>query len=299
MLVGDSLSRYMFDELLAWLHRMGRSLRCVNSLNVVWHSSGDPSPEAVAVDELASADRYERWPVDCRGHNLRIFSRRMNLLPPSGATGAESFYDALFAPVGRDGIVVIHLGLWVGALARHAAFARYGGRRARQAAALSSFQRSVRILFQLACRKHGWPRIVWRMHLPQHFATPSGEYAESGASRRRPGCRALGQRAAHAVWDRLVAPVIDAAAERGGSCTRSIEFLRGFWPMVERHDEHPGNAAASGHGAGANRSRLERADCTHWLPCSSAMNLQLRLLLGAVSSLSGSAHPHQRSRVRA
>jgi hypothetical protein len=136
------------------------------------------------------------------------------------------------------------------------------------------------------------------MHLPQHFATPTGEFTEAGTSRRRPGCRALDQRAAHAVWDRFVAPIIDAAAEThaealrgGGSCTQSIHFLRGFWPMVDRHDEHPGSIAAGGHGAGANSSRLRRVDCTHWLPCSSAMNLQLRLLLGAVTSLSDSAQP--------
>jgi hypothetical protein len=112
----------------------------------------------------------------------------------------------------------------------------------------------------------------------------------------------------------MVAPIIDAAAEAhaearriGGSCARSVHFLRGFWPMVDRHDEHPGSATAGGHDAGANRSRLERVDCTHWLPCSSAMNLQLRLLVGAVTSLSDArfsaptpaAAAHQRPRGRA
>jgi hypothetical protein len=64
------------------------------------------------------------------------------------------------------------------------------------------------------------------VHLPQRFAAPSGEYAESGVAHRRPGCRALSQGAAQAVWERMVAPIIDAAAETHAEARRSGGSLR-------------------------------------------------------------------------
>jgi hypothetical protein len=76
MLVGESLSRSAFDELLTWVRRMGSSLRCVDTPDVVRHTGAVRSPEATAVDE----HRYSRRPVGCTGQNLRPFSRRMNLL---------------------------------------------------------------------------------------------------------------------------------------------------------------------------------------------------------------------------
>jgi len=285
MLVGDSMSRFAFDELVAWLRREGKPLRCVDADGPVWRPAGGtnkPLPaEAAAVLELASADRYERRPADCTRRSLRLLSRRLNLPPLATAPGAETFYDELFAPAGRGGVVVLHMGLWVGALARHEAFASHGSRHARYAAAVGAFHASIRAFFELACRKPDWPRLVLQQHLPQHFATATGEF---GRSTTRPGCRALGKGAARDVWGRMVAPVLDAAAaaarSRGGRCARRVQMLRGFWPLVERSDEHPGRLAARGRGGGNG----SRADCTHWLPCSSAMNLQLRLLLDAVAA---------------
>ena len=57
---------------------------------------------------------------------------------------------------------------------------------------------------------------------------------------------------------------------------RALEVLPSFWPLVALHEEHT---------AWRGRRNSSRADCTHWLPCSSAMHLQLRLLVAGLREL--------------
>ncbi len=77
--------------------------RCASAPQPVWKPSRALDAEQAAVLDLASADRYERPPLDCERLGLRLSARRLNLLPHAEAPGAESFFDALFAPVSGAG----------------------------------------------------------------------------------------------------------------------------------------------------------------------------------------------------
>ena len=272
-------------------------MHCQDAAEIIWKpKSGGPvrlTPEQMrAVSELSMADHYERHAADCKRQDMRLISHRLNLLPPASAVNAGSFYQSLFAPLGRDGVVVFHLGLWVGALARHKSFAKHGTMKSRHEAAASYFKQSVRALFELACSRQDWPRLVWQLSLPQHFATVMGEYDESQIANQQTGCRPMSKIAAQALWEHRILPVINAADEvhgktygEAGGCRQRLRLLRGFWPLVERYEDHPGRVIGrTRKGMKRNGSAGFRYDCTHWLPCSSAMNLQLRLLIGALAA---------------
>ena len=291
-------------------------------------------------------NRYQGAEMDCVARGapaLTLMVRRLNLLPPSEAALARVL-DPLFAPVGRDGIVVLNVGLWYGPLWRgsggcmqvlttasfphrygplarlgdpnaadRSAEAEHGGHgavastsrrpersplaepaaaearahneiRAHEAldtaldSALDLLSTGVRSLIALACRRTHWPRVIWREHLPQH-------YAGGGAFPGRPpraarhantsaGCMPLSVHEARRLHARVARPAMEmvegaatsAAAgareargssqqvssqhgssqqvsSQGESCMRGArvaETLPAFWPLVHRHMDHPG-----------------------------------------------------------
>jgi hypothetical protein len=181
--------------------------------------------------------------------------------------------------------------------------------------ALDLLSTGVRSLIALACRRTHWPRVIWREHLPQH-------YAGGGAFPGRPpraarhanasaGCMPLSVHEARRLHARVARPAMEmvegaatsaAAGAReargssqqvsshGESCMRGarvVETLPAFWPLVHRHMDHPGwtsRSGGSGGGVDASASRATpRLDCTHWQPCSGSMMLLNRLLLDAVA----------------
>ena len=262
--------RYQFDELLAWLRRLGAPLRCVTVKQPEWSGGGS------AMRALLASDAYERPPVDCRRPGLVLMARRLNLLPPEGADGAAAFLSRLVAPAGVGGAVVISVGLWYPMLARHPAFEPGEPDAERRAAAARALLADgARGLARLACTRRDWPRLLWREALPQHFGR-TGEFTPGAA--RDASCASLTDDAARRLHDRLVAPALEAVAASHAQpgCHRALEVLPSFWPLVALHEEHT---------AWRGRRNSSRADCTHWLPCSSAMHLQLRLLVAGLREL--------------
>ena len=85
------------------------------------------------------------------------------------------------------------------------------------------------------------------------------------------------------MFARMVAPVLSIVSGevRVPGC---LGLIRSFWPLVPRFADHIGVGA----GRADNRTaRPARVDCTHWLPCSSAMRLQLSLLLRGIATSHG------------
>eukprot|EP00966_Prymnesium_polylepis_P118940 2749089-Prymnesium_polylepis.1 len=81
-------------------------------------------------------------------------ARRLNLLPPSHEAGGAAFLSRLVAPVGRSGTVLVNVGLWYGALARHPAFEHATADSERRAeAARAVLADGVRALVRLACER--------------------------------------------------------------------------------------------------------------------------------------------------
>jgi hypothetical protein len=117
LFAGDSLMRYQFDELIAWLRRVGTPMQCNTAIQPTWNGRSG------AIQELIASDTYERPPVDCVGHGglLVMMARRLNLLPPPGVDAA-GFLSTLFAPASSSGVVVLNAGLWYGMLARRPSF---------------------------------------------------------------------------------------------------------------------------------------------------------------------------------
>ena len=181
--------------------------------------------------------------------------------------------------------------------------------------ALGLLSTGVRSLVALACRRTHWPRVLWREHLPQH-------YAGGGAFPGRPpraarhanasaGCMPLSVHEARRLHARVARPAMEmvegAAGAReargsspqgssqqgsspGESCMRGsrvVETLPAFWPLVHRHMDHSGWTSRIGGSGGGVEARASRAtprlDCTHWQPCSGSMMLLNRLLLDAVA----------------
>jgi hypothetical protein len=126
MLIGDSLIQFQFDALLAWLRRAGRTMQCTaihrpeTSLAQTSRTARRGGRLRDRLPELLYVNRYQGAEMDCEARGapaLTLMVRRLNLLPPSEAALARVL-DPLFAPVGRDGIVVLNVGLWYGPLAR-------------------------------------------------------------------------------------------------------------------------------------------------------------------------------------
>lgn len=263
MFVGDSLMQYQFDALLAWLRRAGLPMRCqpVPEHTSLHHSEGPPrmQPKYAAIRELMHVAKYEGQPIDCVRPGLRLMSRRLNLLPLPADSLAHQL-DELFSPLGgsSDGsVVLLNVGLHYGPLARHRAFASSSDA---LADSLTLLQEGVAALAQTACERGArWPRILWREHLPQHFASNGGEYralrssssttsssatlralqevsAEEQALRRqarrssrnvssrRPGCAPLTHAAARRMHTHLSHPALEALASASGA---SAEQCRG------------------------------------------------------------------------
>ena len=270
LFLGDSIMRYQFDELVAWLRRLGAPLRCVAAEQPEWRGGGS------AMHALLASDAYERPPVDCSRPVLTLMARRLNLLPPAGADGAAAFLSRLVAPAGAGGVVIINVGLWYPMLARHPAFEPGEADTERRAAAARALLADGAWgLARLACARRDWPQLLWREALPQHFGR-TGEYAPGGA--REASCGPLAESAAVRLHARLAKPAIEAVAASHAQpgCQRPVEVLPSFWPLAAMHEEHT---------AWRGRLNASRADCTHWLPCSSAMHLQLRLLVAGLSAV--------------
>jgi hypothetical protein len=126
MLIGDSLMQFQFDALLAWLRRAGRTMQCTaihrpeTSLTQTSRTARRGGRLRDRLPELLYVNRYQGAEMDCVARGapaLTLMVRRLNLLPPSEAALARVL-DPLFAPVGRDGTVVLNVGLWYGPLAR-------------------------------------------------------------------------------------------------------------------------------------------------------------------------------------
>ena len=126
MLIGDSLMQFQFDALLAWLRRAGRTMQCTaihrpeTSLAQTSRTARRGGRLRDRLPELLYVNRYQGAEMDCEARGapaLTLMVRRLNLLPPSEAALARVL-DPLFAPVGRDGTVVLNVGLWYGPLAR-------------------------------------------------------------------------------------------------------------------------------------------------------------------------------------
>ena len=258
LMLGDSTVRYQFDAILSWLRRSGATVHCKPAKPPTWS------------DPMLAESAYDNLPVDCSSPTRGFAAARMlNLLPGAGARGAAQFYDEMFAPAGPNGVVVLSAGPW------------YGVKRRRKspAEAAAELQADFAALQRLACaRGAAWPRLLWREQLPQHF---EGGGAYRGKVTK--ACAPLGAADAAAVYARSSAPLlatVRAAAAAG--CARPLGWIPAFWPLVGRHDEHLERAFRGG-GANANASRTaQRADCTHYLACSSSMRLLNRLLLSAV-----------------
>lgn len=112
--------------------------------------------------------------------------------------------------------------------------------------------------------------------MPQHFAG-DGRFRRSALSRP---CEPLSAHDAERMYAELVWPtteaILNASAFRENCVVPTpIELLPTFWPLVDRHADHPG-LTSSRKGLG---DETKRADCTHWKPCSGAQMLLNRLLL--------------------
>ena len=204
MFVGDSLTQYQFDALLAWLRRAGMPMRCtkVDEAGLRFLSAADSNKVAAglkkrrrheAIREMMISAKYDGANLDCMRPGLTLMLRRLNLLPLP-ATALTRYLDALLAPLGgvSDGsVAVINVGLHYGPLSRHAAFSTNavrdgngGGRGGSDAlaAALAMLHEGVGALARAACFRGGsWPRIIWREHTPQHFAD-GGEYSAAASA---------------------------------------------------------------------------------------------------------------------
>ncbi len=307
MLLGDSVMMYQFRDLVELAQRDGLALRCVAASQPEWPATptsssaaaAQPSSdsvseeEAAAVRSLALQDPYGGQPLDCEGEGgTLLMSRRLNLLP-IGDEQSAALLGPMLAPLGRDGVAVVNVGLWAGPLARHpslqAAAASHAGGRSkaqREARAVELARLGVASFVRAACRhstgSSSWPRaIVWREALPQHFGG-GGEYRRH---RNQSSCAPLGDEAArqlHAKFSMPMIRTVQAGAQAGAlaepSCGASFQLLPAFFPLVSRHAEHLGAPQPSARGA----SGAVRADCTHWRPCSSATALLHRLLFEAV-----------------
>lgn len=165
---------------------------------------------------------------------------------------------------------------WPAALLPRSSAAKHAKREAARAALKSS----VRSLTRLACESRGWPKLLWREGLPQHFGA-SGEF-KKGSS-----CQPLREQAARRFHSQWVAPPLQeiAASHSQHSCIKAVETIRSFWPLVPLHEDHTRLT---------NGGKGKPADCTHWLPCSSAMYIQLQLLIGGILELGGT-HDGQRN----
>ena len=108
------------------------------------------------------------------GTGLKLMVRRLNLLPTSDIEVA-GLLSQLMAPVGARGTALLNVGLWYGPLSRQRAFGDGGDEAQRRA--LRLLDAGVSALVRVACSATGWPRILWREQLPQHFATQSGRYS--------------------------------------------------------------------------------------------------------------------------
>ena len=163
--------------------------------------------------------------------------------------------------------------------------------------ALDLLSTGVRSLIALACRRTHWPRVIWREHLPQH-------YAGGGAFPGRPpraarhanasaGCMPLSVHEARRLHARVARPAMEmveraatsAAAgareargssqrgssqhsssqqgsSKGESCMRGarvVETLPAFWPLVHRHMDHPGWTSRGGRSGGGVDASASRA----------------------------------------
>lgn len=279
--VGDSLVRYQFDSLLALLRRKGCSLRC--------RPASQPEP-AWAHGRLAEIARGNRsssglMPLDCLSRPpapRRLSFRLLPILPPADALAAH--LDALFAPLAHgDSVVYLNVGLWYNQ--RLASAMRSTGRRGAVGqsegdgdadAVFDMYNASVRALASLAVQRERWPRLLWREHLPQHFA---GGGAFRGKVTVR--CEPLEEEAARRIYDRMVGPVLRATRAAASVAarvpsSRGLVVVPAFWPLVSRHRDHLGLSSQT-----ASQPR-HRADCTHWLPCSAAAVFLNQLLSAAL-----------------
>lgn len=235
---------------------------------------------------------------------LTIMARRLNLLPVMEAELARVF-DSLAALVGHEGILVLNVGLWVSTLAitclvmhtsvaltmlstlgsvylkYHGPLIRLGrsigseGKVPRQAKvradALALLVHAVKALITLTCSRPTWPRLLWREHLPTHFA--SGGIFSQDASHKP--CTPLADHDAHRMYDMFARPVSDLFENASrSSCKRIMGIMPGFWPLTPRHDDHP----STGRPGSVN----VRSDCVHFLPCSGSMMLLNRMLVDAL-----------------
>lgn len=257
MFIGDSLTQYQFDALLAWLRRAGMPMRCTKvAESESGFTNGASSSTALkrrrhaAIREMMTVAKYEGANMDCMRPGLTLMLRRLNLLPLPG-TALTRYLDAIFAPLGglsEGSVAVINVGLHYGPLSRHAAFSDQAGRSsAALAAALAMLHEGVGALARAACfRGNTWPRIIWREHTPQHFAN-GGEYSASshalaGSSRLRAtgkrrraatswrenaskaplGCMPLSRDEAGAMYDHLARPSVAALASASAAAAAAF-----------------------------------------------------------------------------
>ena len=123
MLVGDSLLQYQFRSLVDWLRRAGRPLECHEAAEAP-RPPADPASTAVerAVRSLMWSDAAGGTALNCSGDGLVLLSRRLNLLPPRPSE-VSALFDRIFEPLGTEGVAVLNVGAWSGALARQPALA--------------------------------------------------------------------------------------------------------------------------------------------------------------------------------
>ena len=273
MLIGDSLMQYQFDALLAWQRRAGTPLKCkkINQPELVWKPSegADDEAQQKAIRTLLTAAKYDGEPQDCSRPGLKLYARRLNLLPVGRRATIRAF-EALFAPlIGvSNAVAVVNVGLWYNPLSRHAAF---DDDYSADGAALSYLRRGAASLVGAACSQRNWPRILWREATPQHFAG-GGEYRHNNASS---SCHPLSRRDAREMHEKVSRPVLDAVKQnRRKNCAvaKLVSVLPAFWPLVPRYRDHEGFRSKG----------KKRADCTHWLPCSGSMMLLNQLLVDGV-----------------
>ena len=258
-----------------------------------------------ALAPLMFQNTYNGPEQDCTASGptstLRVTSRRLNLLPTT-EPGIAAVFDPLFAGLdARRTVAVLNVGLWYGpklteqhepfeaALRAQRSTREQVSRAEREAAAMRVLGEGIGAFLRVACRRgSSWPRILWREHLPQHFAG-GGFYSSSprasmkNASTR---CTRLSERAANQMYARAAQPAVAAmraAAKRDPSRCR-VGVLPAFWPLVARHMDHEGFRDAS------RKARRRRPDCTHFLPCSgSMMYLNQVLLLGVRRAMRATA----------
>ena len=99
MLIGDSLMQYQFDALLAWQRRAGTPLKCkkINQPDLIWEPSegADDEAQQKAIRTLLTAAKYDGEPQDCSRPGLKLYARRLNLLPVGRRATIRAF-EALF-----------------------------------------------------------------------------------------------------------------------------------------------------------------------------------------------------------